>query len=84
MFCKCKNATLLLKTEVRKQSNIFPTINEKSVNIYKEKGLLGYSAADQKKAKDMDPIIKSGFQKALPAWEKVYALSPKDRAAHIH
>lgn len=50
-------------------------------NLYKEKGLLGYSAADQKKAKELDPKIKAGFQKALPAWEKVYSINPKDRSA---
>jgi Flp pilus assembly protein TadD len=49
--------------------------------MYKEKGMLGYSAADQKKAKALDPKIKEGFQKALPAWEKVYSLSQTDRAA---
>ena len=49
--------------------------------LYKEKGLLGYSAADQKKAKELDPKIKSGFTKALPAWEKVYSINPKERSA---
>ena len=49
--------------------------------LYKEKGMLGYSAADQKKAKELDPKIKAAFLKSLPAWEKVYSLTPKDRNA---
>ena len=49
--------------------------------LYKEKGLLGYSTADQKKAKELDPKIKAGFQVALTAWEKVYSINPKDRSA---
>jgi tetratricopeptide (TPR) repeat protein len=49
--------------------------------LYKEKGLLGYSAADQKKAKELDPKIKAGFMKAMPAWEKVYSIKPTDRSA---
>ncbi len=49
--------------------------------LYKEKGLLGYSQADQKKAKELDPKIKEGFQNAVPAWEKVYSIKPTDRSA---
>ena len=56
---------------------LFNNANE----LYKQKGLLGYSAADQKKAKEMEPNIKAAFLKSLPAWEKVYSLNAKDRSA---
>jgi len=51
----------------------------KANKLYKEKGLLGYSAADQKKAKDMEPAIKAGFIQALPAWESVYQIKSNER-----
>ena len=50
-------------------------------SLYKEKGLLGYSTADQKKAKELDPKIKAGFLNSLPAWEKVYSIKPQNRNA---
>lgn len=52
---------------------------ERANKLYKEKGLLGYSAADQKKAKEMEPAIRQGFLAALPAWEKVYQIKSNER-----
>ncbi|MEQ9230048.1 MAG: tetratricopeptide repeat protein [Cyclobacteriaceae bacterium] len=47
--------------------------------LYKEKAALGISKADLAKAKALDPKIKEGFTKALPAWEKVYAIKKAER-----
>ncbi len=47
--------------------------------LQKEKNLLGYSKADQKKAKELEPKIKAAFGEALPTWEKLYELKSTER-----
>lgn len=54
---------------------IFNEANE----LYKEKAALGISKADIAKAKSLDPKIKEGFTKALPAWEQVYSIQTPER-----
>lgn len=51
----------------------------KGTEIQKEKNLLGYSKEDQKKAKELEPKIKQAFADAIPAWEKLYEIRPKER-----
>lgn len=50
-------------------------------DVIKEVNNLGMSRADQKKAQDMQPLIKEKLQTALPQWEKVYEIKPEDKSA---
>ncbi len=52
-------------------------INE-AQDIIKEVNNLGMSSADQKKAREMQPIIKDKLKAALPQWEKIYQLKSDD------
>ena len=52
-----------------------------AVELIKEKNNLGISAADQKKAKSMQSDINAKLKAALPHWEKVHEMEPKDRTA---
>lgn len=47
----------------------------------KERNNLGLSKADQKKARDMEPLITKKLEAALPQWEKIYELKPEDQTA---
>jgi tetratricopeptide (TPR) repeat protein len=50
-----------------------------AVELVKERNNLGISAADQKKAKEMDAEINARLKEALPVWEKVNELEPDNR-----
>ena len=52
-------------------------INE-AQDVIKEVNNLGMSKADQKKARDMQPVIKDKLKAALPQWERIYELKPED------
>ena len=58
--------------------NMGALLYNKGTVLVKEKNMLGYSSADQKKAKAMEPKIKEAFSNALPIWEKMYELNAKD------
>jgi len=55
-------------------------INE-ATEIIKERNNLGISDADLKKADELDPQIDAKLESALPQWEKVHELDPKDETA---
>ena len=50
-----------------------------AVELIKEKNNLGISAADLKKAEEMQAGIDKRLEDALPYWEKANALQPGDR-----
>ena len=50
-------------------------------NVIKEVNNLGMSKADQKKAKEMQPVITEKLKEALPQWEKVYEIKPEETTA---
>ncbi len=50
-----------------------------AVDLLKERNNLGISAADQKKAREMDAEINARLKEALPVWEKVNELEPNNR-----
>lgn len=55
-------------------------INEAN-EIIQEVNNLGVSAADKKKAKELEPKINEKLKQALPQWEKVHELKPDDQTA---
>lgn len=55
-------------------------INEAN-DVIKESNSLGMSKADQKKARDLEPVIVEKLKQALPQWEKIYEIRPEDRTA---
>ena len=50
-------------------------------DVIKEVNNLGMSKADQKKAKEMQPVITEKLKEALPQWEKVYEIKPEETTA---
>ncbi|MGK7390223.1 MAG: tetratricopeptide repeat protein [Candidatus Cyclobacteriaceae bacterium M2_1C_046] len=52
-----------------------------AVEVIKEKNNLGFSKADQKKEKELTKQANELLKKALPYWEKVLELDPKNRTA---
>ena len=50
-----------------------------AVELLKERNNLGISAADQKKAREMDAEINEKLKQALPVWEKVNQLEPNNK-----
>ncbi len=50
-----------------------------AVELIKATNNLGISAADQKKAKEMQANIDKSLREAMPQWEKVNELQPNDR-----
>ena len=50
-----------------------------AVALIKERNNLGISAADQKKAGEMEEQINNKLKEALPVWEKVNQLVPNER-----
>lgn len=55
-------------------------INE-ATEIIKERNNLGISDADLDKAEKLDPLIDEKLEEAMPQWEKVHQLQPKDVTA---
>ncbi|MEQ8581361.1 MAG: tetratricopeptide repeat protein [Marinoscillum sp.] len=55
-------------------------INQANETI-KESNSLGMSKADQKKARELEPVISQKLKDALPQWEKVHEINPSDRTA---
>lgn len=55
-------------------------INEAN-DVIKESNNLGMSKADQKKAKELEPVINEKLKAALPQWEKVYEIKPEEKTA---
>ncbi|ELR73338.1 hypothetical protein C900_04190 [Fulvivirga imtechensis AK7] len=52
-----------------------------AVELIKKKNNLGITAADLKKAKDMQVEINEKLKAALPYWEKILELEPQNRTA---
>lgn len=52
-----------------------------AVEVIKEKNELGFSAADQKKEKELTKRANEKLKIALPYWEKIIELDPKNRTA---
>lgn len=50
-------------------------------DVIKEVNKLGMSKADQKKAREMQPVIEDKLQAALPQWERVYEINPDETQA---
>jgi len=61
--------------------NLAVMVFTKANKLYKEQSQLGISSADKKRARELKPKIKEGFEKALPLWEKVYELKPNEKPA---
>ncbi len=55
-------------------------INQANETI-KESNSLGMSKADQKKARELEPVINQKLKDALPQWEKVHEINSSDRTA---
>lgn len=55
-------------------------INQANETI-KESNSLGMSKADQKKARELEPVINQKLKDALPQWEKVHEINSTDRTA---
>lgn len=51
----------------------------KANDVIKESNNLGMSKADQKRAKELEPMIDVKLKEALPQWEKIYELKPEDK-----
>lgn len=52
-----------------------------AVELLKQKNSLGFSAADKKKEKELQKAANEKLNIALPYWEKVRELEPKNRTA---
>lgn len=52
-----------------------------AVETIKEKNNLGFSTADKKKEKELAKQANEKLKKALPYWEKIIELDPKNRTA---
>lgn len=50
-------------------------------DIIKQSNNLGMSKADQKKAKELEPIIQTKLKEALPQWEHIHKIAPTDKTA---
>ncbi|RED94377.1 tetratricopeptide repeat protein [Marinoscillum furvescens] len=57
--------------------NLINSANE----IIKESNNLGMSKADQKKAKELEPVIQEKLKEALPQWEHIHKIAPTDKTA---
>ncbi len=55
-------------------------INQANETI-KESNSLGMSKADQKKARELEPVINQKLKDARPQWEKVHEINSSDRTA---
>ncbi|MEQ8472425.1 MAG: hypothetical protein RIC35_14625 [Marinoscillum sp.] len=55
-------------------------INEAN-EVIKQNNNLGMSKADQKKSKELQPVIDGKLKAALPQWEKIYELKPSEKTA---
>ena len=60
--------------------NIGVMMINRANEVIKESNNLGFSKADQKKAAQLEPIIKERLAEALPAWEKVNELEPNKQS----
>lgn len=60
--------------------NIAVLVYNKTKELQNEKSLLNpYKKEDQKRSKELEPLIKSGFEDAVSYWEKVNSLKPNQR-----
>ncbi|MEQ9304887.1 MAG: hypothetical protein RJQ14_13345 [Marinoscillum sp.] len=55
-------------------------INEAN-DVIKQNNNLGMSKADQKKSKELAPVIDEKLKTALPQWERIYEIKPSDKTA---
>ncbi|MEO9475619.1 MAG: tetratricopeptide repeat protein [Cyclobacteriaceae bacterium] len=51
----------------------------KANEVFKEYTNLGISKADQKKARELKPVIKEKYGEALPQWEKLWEIRSTDK-----
>ncbi len=49
--------------------------------VIKESNALGLSKADQKKARELEPVITEKLKTALPQWERILEVKPGDQQA---
>jgi len=49
--------------------------------VIKQSNALGLSKADQKKARELEPVIDEKLTIAMPQWEKILEIKPGDRQA---
>lgn len=61
--------------------NLAVMVYNEAVESIKEKNALGITAADQKKAAELQKVIDVSLKEALPHWEKVLESDTSDRTA---